>query len=80
MHLTTPAGGLGCRPFIGGGSFAVYLLFYVPPIFYGGSVLVFVLVCTTLACITKWCNHLDEEERAGCFALIVACLVIVNVM
>ena len=45
MHLTTPAGGLGCRPFMGGSSVAVYLLFYVPPIVYGGSVLVFVFVC-----------------------------------
>ena len=26
------------------------------------------------------CNHLDEEERAGCFALIVLCLATVNVL
>ena len=26
------------------------------------------------------CNHLDEEERAVCFALIVLCLVTVNDM
>ena len=32
--------------------------------------LVFVLVCITL-CPFKFCNHLDEEERAGCFASIV---------
>ena len=39
-------------------------------IVYGGSVLVFVLVCITL-CPIEFCNHLDKEERAGCFALIV---------
>ena len=32
--------------------------------------LVFVLVCIS-ACPFKFCNHLDEEERAGCFACIV---------
>ena len=41
-------GSLGCCPFLGGGSVVVDLLFYVPPIVYGGSVLVFVLVCITL--------------------------------
>ena len=24
-----------------------------------------------LLCITLFCNHLEEEERAGCFAFIV---------
>ena len=37
----------------------------------GGSVLVFVLVITLLCVLSKFCNHLDEEERAGCFAFIV---------
>ena len=32
--------------------------------------LVFVLVCITFRPV-YFCNHLDEEERAGCFALIV---------
>ena len=32
--------------------------------------LVFVWVCITL-CPFWFCNHLDEEERAGCFAFIV---------
>ena len=36
----------------------------------GDSVLVFVLVCITL-CPFQYYNHLDEEERAGCFAFIV---------
>ena len=31
---------------------------------------VFVLVCITL-CPFLFCNHLDEEERTGCFADIV---------
>ena len=35
-----------------------------------GSVLVCVLVCITL-CPIKFCNHLDEEEMASCFAFIV---------
>ena len=45
--------------------------------------LVFILVCITL-CSLQFCNHLDEEgrererERAGCFALIVLCLVTVG--
>ena len=45
------------------------LLFYVPPIVCGGSVLVFCLVCINL-CPFLFCNHLDEEERAGCFTFI----------
>ena len=32
--------------------------------------LVFVLLCITL-CPFKFCNHIDEEKRAGFFALIV---------
>ena len=48
-------------------SVVVGLLFYVPSIACGGSVLVFVLVCITL-CPFLFCNNLDEEERAGCFA------------
>ena len=32
--------------------------------------LVFVLVCVTL-CLLQFCNYLDKEERAGCFAFIV---------
>ena len=31
---------------------------------------VFVLVCITL-CAFLFCNYLDEEERAGCFACLV---------
>ena len=31
---------------------------------------VFVLLCITL-CPFWFCNHLEEEERAGCFAVIV---------
>ena len=31
---------------------------------------VFALVCITL-CPFKFCNHIDKEERADCFAVIV---------
>ena len=31
---------------------------------------VFVLLCSTL-CPFWVCNHLEEEEKAGCFAIIV---------
>ena len=31
--------------------------------------LVFVLLCITL-CPFKFCNHLEEEEKAGCFAIV----------
>ena len=41
----------------------IYCFMYLP-LFVG----VFVLVCITL-CPFYFCNHLDEEERAGCFAL-----------
>ena len=35
----------------------------------GSSVFVFVLLCITL-CPFYFCNHLEEEEKAGCFAII----------
>ena len=40
------------------------------PIGCGGSVFVFVLLFITL-CPFLFCNHLEKEERAGCFAFIV---------
>ena len=43
----------------------MYLLLFV-----GGSVLDFVWVCITL-CPFFFCNHLDEEDKAGCFGIIV---------
>ena len=46
------------------------LLFGVLPIVCGRSVFVFVLLCITL-CPFYFCNHLKEEEKAGCFAIIV---------
>ena len=45
-------------------------LFGVLPIGSGGSMFVFVLLCITL-CPFRFCNHLEEEVRAGCFAFIV---------
>ena len=44
--------------------------YFVPYIACGGSVLVFVLLCTTMWPF-KFFNHFDEKERVGCFALIV---------
>ena len=52
------------------GSVVVELLFYVPPIVCGSSVFVFVLVCISL-CPFWFCNYLDEDKRAGCFAVII---------
>ena len=46
------------------------LLFDVLPIVCGSSVFVFVLLCITL-CPFYFCNHLEEEKRTGCFAIIV---------
>ena len=43
-------------------------------IVYGGSVMDFVLVCTTKCLFFLFCNHLDEEERCCCFTFIVFCL------
>ena len=43
---------------------------YLPHIVCGGSVLVFVMLCITL-CPFLFCNHPDEEERAGCFDLMI---------
>ena len=53
---------MGCCSFWGGGSVVVALLFGVLPIGCGGSVFVFVLLCTTLRPF-QFCNHLEEEER-----------------
>ena len=49
----------------------VHSLFYYLPLFVGVLCLVFVLLCITLCFVLVFCNHLDEEERAGRFALIV---------
>ena len=47
----------------------VDLLFIVLPIVCGSSVFVFVLIYITL-CPFKFCYHLGEEKKAGCFAII----------
>ena len=44
-----------CFPLVGGG---------------GGLVFVFILLCIAL-CPFWFCNNLEEEERAGCFAFVV---------
>ena len=41
---------------------------------------VFVVLCITL-CSFLFCNHLEEEEKADCFAIIsYRCILIVNVL
>ena len=47
-----------------------WCIFNVLPIVCGGSVFVFDLLCITL-CPFKFCNHLEEVEKSGCFAFIV---------
>ena len=47
----------------------IYFFRYLPN-FCGECVLVFVLVCITLCPFYKVCNHIDEEERAGCLLLL----------
>ena len=53
-----------------GGSVVADLLFGVLPVGCGGLLFVFVLLCITM-CPFLFCNHLEEEERADCFAFIV---------
>ena len=48
----------------------VDLLFNVLPIVCESSVFVFVLLCIAL-CLFYFCNHLEEVEKVGCFAIIV---------
>ena len=40
------------------------------PIVWGSSVFVFVLLCITL-CPFKFCNYLEEGEKAVCFAIFI---------
>ena len=62
-------GGLGCCPFLGGGSVVfIYCLMYFSLCV--GILFVFVLVCITL-CPFYFCNRLEEEENAGSFAFVV---------
>ena len=67
MHLCLSSG-LDYCPIKGGVFFVVDSLFYVPSIVCGCSV--FDFVCISL-CLFYLCNHFDEEETAGCFALVV---------
>ena len=54
----------------GGGSVVVDLLFNFAPIVFGGSMVCPCFVIQYFLCIL-FCNHLDGEERAGCFTLTV---------
>ena len=71
MHMSPPyPGSLGCCPLSGCGS--VVDLLRSSHCLWG-----FVLACITL-CPYYVCNHLDEEERAACFAF--GCLATLNVL
>ena len=75
-----PPPGLGCCPFLGGGSVVVDLLFNVLPIGCVGSVFVFVsyaLLCvlSSFAVLLK-----RKKELVALLKLSYRCLVIVNVM
>ena len=48
-------------------SVVVDLLFTVLPVVCGKSVFVFLLLCIIL-CPFQFCNHLEEVEKADCFA------------
>ena len=50
--------------------FVVELLFDMLPIACVSSVFVFVLLCIAL-CPFWFCNHLEGEERAVCFAIVL---------
>ena len=66
MHLSPP-GGLGCCPFLGGGSVVVDFLFIVTPI-------VGVCNCSMFCCTLLYVHSsiiiilVGKRERAGCFA------------
>ena len=55
-----------CYPYYGGGSVVLGTSHCL-----WGCVSGFVLVCITL-CPVLFCNHLEKETRAGCFAFIVS--------
>ena len=66
MHLSPPPpGGLGCCPFESGCSAVVESLFIVILIWESVIILCFV-VCYFMFILVF--NHLNREERAGCFA------------
>ena len=48
----------------------VYIMFNVLPVVCGSSMFVFVLLCIYFLS-NLVCSHLEEEEKSGCFAIIV---------
>ena len=77
MHLSPPPpppppGGLGCFLFESGGPVVADHLFNAFPIVCGGSVFVFVLVCTTVRPF-QLCNHLEKEEKELVALLLLSC-------
>ena len=75
MHLSPPVALAAVR------SVVADLLFSVLPIVCGASVFVFNLLFITLNVHSSFCYHLEEEEKADCFAFLsYRCLVTVNVL
>ena len=71
MNLSPhPTSGLVCSPFLCGGSVFVDLLFFVSLVVCGGSVFRSCFVIQYLVSL-QFSNHIDGEERAGCFSLTV---------
>ena len=68
LHLNAfkPPGGLGCCPFLGGGSVVVDFLFIVTPIV--GVCNCSMFCCKLLYVPSSIAIILMGEERAGCFA------------
>ena len=70
MHETPTSGGVGCCPFLGGGSVFVDLLFYLPPFFVGvllWSLFWYAYFMSFLVLQSSW----RGREIAGYLALIV---------
>ena len=67
-------GGLGCCPFLGGGSVVFYLLFNVFLILCVGSVFVSVLLCITL-CPFYFCKR-GRERWLICFSCLTDVLLV----
>ena len=75
-----PPGSLGCCPFYGGADVVVDLLFYVPPIAFEGSLLVFVFCMYNFNFSSFAIILTRERELVTLILSSVGCLVTVNVL
>ena len=69
MHLSLQVAWAAVRSKVVVLLFLIYCLMYFP-LFWGVLCLSLFLFCITL-CPFYHCNHLEEEEKAGCLAFIV---------